>query len=99
MLGLVPVMLTHSCHVLIGGMLQVVGRVHQGEELLQQLNSCPVDLDDKPSPALVISACGITNARVSVSCFRCCDLAGCPHAQSCMHLYAGTSTALACACS
>lgn len=44
--------------------LQVVGRVHQGDELLQQLNACPVDTDDKPSPPLVISACGITNARV-----------------------------------
>ena len=63
-------------------MLQVVGRVHEGSDLLQQLNGCTVDGDEKPSPPLVISACGITNARVSL-CHCHCPLPGaCPGAST-----------------
>lgn len=42
---------------------QVVGRVHAGQEVLEQLNGATT-ADEQPQPAVVLAACGLTNARV-----------------------------------
>lgn len=41
---------------------QVVGRVHAGQEVLEQLNGATT-ADEQPQPAVVLAACGLTNAR------------------------------------
>ena len=53
---------------------QVVGRVHQGHEALEELNTAMVD-DDRPNPPIVLTSCGLTDARVR-KCLMILHLAG-----------------------
>lgn len=45
--------------------LQVVGRVHKGHEVLQQLSEARMGDDEQPEPPITLAACGLTNFQVS----------------------------------
>lgn len=44
-------------------MLQVVGRVHLGMEIVDKLNNAEVDFKDRPVSPVSISSCGLTDAQ------------------------------------
>ena len=44
-------------------MLQVVGRVHVGMDILDKLNNTEIDFKDRPVSPVSVSSCGLTDAQ------------------------------------
>lgn len=44
--------------------MQVIGRVHLGQEVLAALDAADVDVQDKPRQRISIASCGLTDAQV-----------------------------------
>ena len=58
---------------LVTDAVQVVGRVHGGEELLARLNGVQTDGDDMPLQRTVVLACGLTDNQASSPAFEACS--------------------------
>ena len=47
----------------LGHMPQVVGRVHVGMDMLDNLNNTEIDFKDRPVSPVSVSSCGLTDAQ------------------------------------